>query len=141
MSTPYSDLYSRFTNKITDYNFDGLSQSEAEDIFLGYLKSAIPKFFKCKQDLTDRDDTLGQFNIDLTEIEQEILANLMVIEWINTKINHSELLEQTLSSKDFKMYSPANLLKEMRETKKELQSDNNYLLSNYYYDSDLSDLR
>lgn len=141
MATSYSLIYERFTNKITDYGYAKLDSYTAELVFQRMLKSAIVKFNQCKNDLSDRDDMTEEFTDDLTELEQEILATYMVQEWIGQKLYASELMEKQLGTKDFSIFSPANHLKEIRETKASLQSDINDLLIAYSYNNDLSDLR
>ena len=73
----------------------------------------------------------GSYDEDLTELEQEIVANMMVVEWINPILYHSDLLEQRLGSKDFQMYSQGNHVKELKDLKKETQSEINSLLVKY----------
>lgn len=141
MGTPFSNIYERFSNKITDYSFSNLTQNDAEKIFLKYLKSAVAKFTQCDKDLYQRDDITQEFVDILSEIEEEILASFMVEEWIKQKINHSNLMEQHITSKDYKIYSPANLLKEISETKKEISREIDNLIIQYSYNNDLSDLR
>lgn len=140
MSTSYQKVYEKFTQKISDYMFDGMLQSEAEEYFLGYLKNAIPKFIQCEKDLTQRDDTIGEFIEDLTELEQEILAFMMVLEWVQPKINHADLLELRLGTKDFNTFSSANQLKELKELKKEIQKEINDLIILYSYNKSLEEL-
>ena len=86
MGTSYSNIFERFAIKVQDYTLDKLYASSVtawEDYLLGFLKSGIAKFIpKCKQDLTNRTDASKTFGITLTEIEEEILAGLMEIEWM-----------------------------------------------------------
>lgn len=138
--TPLSNIYSIFLNKISDYNFISLKLEDLEKIEYEYLKSAKAKFIQCKSDLTI-DDNLKAFVYDLSDLEQEILSSLMVIEWLQPKIYHSDLLEQRLTPKDFQVYSSANHIKELRELKKDMEKQINDLISAYSYSDDLSDLR
>jgi hypothetical protein len=82
----------------------------------------------------------GEFEENLTELEQEIVTNMMVLEWLKPKVNHMDLLEYRLGSKDFQMFSPANFLKELRELKKDIESEIDFLIVKYSYNNDLSDL-
>lgn len=82
----------------------------------------------------------GEFTEDLTELEEEIIANMMVLEWLKPNINHMDLLEAKLGSKDFQMFSPANMLKELRELKKDTELEIDNLIVKYTYNNDLSDL-
>ena len=82
----------------------------------------------------------GEFTEDLTELEEEIVANMMVLEWLKPSIYHMDLLEYRLGSKDFVQFSPGNQLKELRALKKETELEIDSLIVNYSYNNDLSDL-
>lgn len=134
--TPYSSIFDLFLSKIEDYEIknDILTDPDfANEILLGFLKSAIPKFTYSTKDLSDRDDTLLQFNIDLSSMEQEILSTLMVVEYLSPKILRTDLLENNLGSKDFRQYSPANQIKEVRELRESIKTEANSLMVEYYY--------
>jgi hypothetical protein len=115
--TPYEEIYSAFSNKIKDYDLAELPIDAFEDILNSFMKSAIVKFKNCSKDLSQRDDLLKQFNIDLSDEEIEIIASLMIVEWLNPSINTTELLQQNMSTKDFNIFSPANQLKENKDLK------------------------
>ncbi|WP_257984988.1 hypothetical protein [Bacillus sp. T33-2] len=134
MATSYEDIYSRFAPKITDYTFVNLSDTEVEEHFETFLKSSIIKFRYCDK-LSDRDETLKQFNKDLTEEEQEILSNLMCVEYLTPKLITDDLLKQTLSSKDYKLYSQANHIKELRELRDQFQKEANNLMILYTFNT------
>ena len=82
----------------------------------------------------------GQFTEDLTELEQEIVANMMVLEWLKPSVYHMDLLEYRLGSKDFVQFSPGGHLKELRGLKKDTESEIDSLIIKYSYNNDLSDL-
>ncbi|PLR99934.1 hypothetical protein CVD19_00855 [Bacillus sp. T33-2] len=85
--------------------------------------------------MSDRDETLKQFNKDLTEEEQEILSNLMCVEYLTPKLITDDLLKQTLSSKDYKLYSQANHIKELRELRDQFQKEANNLMILYTFNT------
>jgi hypothetical protein len=64
--TPFTDVFQRFLNKVTDSNLASLLPDTLESIMTEYLRSAIVRFRKCKQNLQDFDVDLQQFNVDLT---------------------------------------------------------------------------
>lgn len=135
MATPYSEVYAAFLRRISDTDLLQLSQEELSSVLKSFLKGAITQFSKCKQDLSLRDDNLEQFDIDLTDMEIEILGALMVVEWLRPTINASYLLKQTLSTKDFKIYSQANHLDELIKLKKEAEEDAERMIMGYLYDN------
>lgn len=133
MATPYSSVFDRFLNKVTDYSFLNLSEEELERNFKSYLSSAIVHFRRCKKDLFNTDETLELFNEDLTPEEQEIIARLMVVEYLSPKLITSDLLQQTLNSKDFRLYSQANHIKEIRELRNIMRKESTQMMMEYSY--------
>lgn len=133
MPTLYSDIYGLFTSKITDYSFVDFTDVELEDIFSKYLRTAIVKFDSCKQALQDRDETLKQFNLPLTDIEKEILSSLMVVQWVSVKVNDVKNMKNVLTDRDFNLYSPANHLKQLIELKNSQQAEVDRLIVKYTY--------
>ncbi len=140
MATPYEDIFGVFIGKISDYNLGNLDQADLEEILIQFLRSAIVRFENCKQDLSDRNDALQQFTDDLTEQEIEILACYMIVQWLSPLINSIELLKQSLSSRDYRIYSQANHLKEMRELRDDSTIEAQRLKTAYSYSGDFSDL-
>ena len=132
MATPYEEIYSRFLPKITDYSFVNLTDAEVEDNLETFMKSSVIKFRYCDK-LSDRDDTLKQFNLDLTEEEQEIISVLMCVEYLTPKLLTDDLLKQTLNSKDYKLYSQANHAKEVRSLRDKYQQEANNLMILYTF--------
>lgn len=58
-------------------------------------------------------DFVGEFIADLTDEEMWILACGMLIGWLEPKIKEEKLLRETIGSKDLKVTSHANQLKEL----------------------------
>lgn len=135
MSTPFSQIFERFQQKIQDYTIDQifLSSTEAYENYLtGFLKSGLVKFFHCKQDLLSRDDMNKEFSTNLTELEQEILANLMLVEWLEKEVNNIMEMRLAISSGDFKRYAESQNLKEKSSLKDKSQENADYLMMQYY---------
>jgi hypothetical protein len=142
MATPFSEVYEVFLQKIRDYDYLNMTDVEAEDIFEGYLKSAIVKFRRCKKDLTDLDLGLKQFNETLEFDDVEILASLLVVEYLQPKIVTQETIKLAMGDRDFRFSSQANHLQQLLALRKVMQSDVNRLIGDYtYYHGDLGDLK
>ena len=136
MATPYSEIHNVFLNKITDYDILKYLDTEREDLLNHYLLSACTKFKRvCKIDLTDRDDTLKQFNQDLDEDIIEILATGEVYYWLNPKVLNSENLKNALNTKDFSLFSPTPLLKELQALRDSIYREFRQNIINYSYDT------
>ena len=140
MSTPYAVVDNSFLNKITDDLLLTMPDEYLEKTIDSFRVSASIKFKQCKK-LHNRDDELKQFNQTLTDEEVEILANLMVLEWLKPQINSIEVLKQTMSLKDYKMYSQANHLDSLIALKKSTSIEIDSLIVSYTYsNNNLSDL-
>lgn len=134
--TPYQDVFDRFDSKITDYELDSLTESEQDDIKTQKMNSAIANYFSVKVDLS-RDDATLTFDNDLPELVQEVIALYMVMEWLRPFKNNVDYLESYLNSREFKNFSPANKLKEVRETYKQAKLDASRLEIKYSYSNSM----
>lgn len=136
MATPYSDVFNVFLGKITDYDLPKFNDIDREDILEGYMVSACVKFNKaCLVDLYDRDNDLKQFNNDLDDEIIDIITENMLVEWLKPKLLSTENLENALSTKDFTLFSPANLLSNIRETMRLIKKEARVLINNYSFNN------
>ena len=138
MSTNFTDVFERFAMKIKDYTLDTLytsSVSNYNTYLKGFLLNAVPKFSECVTDLSDRNDTTMVFNNTLSELEEEVLANMMVLEWTGREVRKLENLQRTLGDGDFKLHSGANSLREARLLKESTQEEMDNLIVNYGWES------
>jgi len=135
LSTPYANIYNRFLQKIkNDYVLSATYQSsitDFESLLLGWLKSAIPKFKKCQNNLTDRNDTSQQFNSTLTEEEEEILSGLTLYEWTTKEVNNILDIQGKLNDTDFKLYAEANNLRAKLVWQDNIKQENDRLIISY----------
>lgn len=136
LATPYSDVVNDFLSKVTDYDLPDMLLEDREEIVLGYMKRSCAKFSRlCLIDLLDIDEESEQFNQTLDEEVIDIITEGMIVEWLKPKLYTLENLRNVLNTKDFNMYSPANLLSQIRETYNESKSEFKSLMKNYshYY--------
>ncbi|HKM45890.1 MAG TPA: hypothetical protein VJY12_10595 [Dysgonamonadaceae bacterium] len=137
MSTPFNDIYSIFLNDITDEDFINLmTPEELGDVLEDYLmESAAIHFRECKQDLGDFDRELKQYNVALTRQEKTILAKGMKLKWIDSNhLANERNLTSKLTTKDYKIFSPANHLRILGNMQKDLKSEIRNLVVQYQYD-------
>lgn len=141
MSTPYAEIYDIFITKIQDQEFLSLPDDDIEGFCYRYLISAITKFKKCEQDLKDRDDNLLQFNSTLLDEEKEILAILMMEQWISPQVYNIMNLKQFMGDREFRYYSQANHIDKLLALRETLKDDAEREINNYTYEQfDLSEL-
>lgn len=131
MATSYAEIFDLALLSFTDYKIDELAKISEENLFIqleGYLKRAIPKFYNCKKDLSDRDDDLRQFNCDLDDTEKNILADYLVIAYLDQQILDRRQITGMMQNKnEANRYSEDNLLKEKQALKVAMiENVNNY---------------
>ena len=132
MTTSYEKIYENLLPKFRSYEIPLMSTEEVKDYLHDYLIPAISRFHVCRKDLSDRDDIIQRFNVDLSDIEIEILSNYLLIEYIDSEyIRVPSLLKVQLPSSDFKAFSPANFLDKLMAMHKTYVSENETLLSRY----------
>lgn len=138
--TSYEVVYSRFLNRITDFNLGDLDDYTLNEMLKGWLNSAIVRT-RTFSDLSARDDANEVFNIDLSDLDIELLAMGMTIAWLDQTLNSTELTLMFVSGKEEKFYSQANHISELRalraDTVREMQKLYTYstYTNNLYFDS------
>ena len=141
-NTTYRELADAVFNKIKDVDFASIDEEIAYQIVIGYMRPAVVAYQSAKQDLSDRDDELEQFNFTLRDDTFIILVNYMVIEWLNANyILTSTALKSRLSTSDFHSLQLSNMLGKAMKLRTMLKSENDQLAINKSYkDSKLFDL-
>jgi hypothetical protein len=137
MATAYEPIYNRALAKIQDFELANLSDRDIEEMLHGWLMSAIAKFRQCKNDLKDRDEELRQFNVDLEDEEIEILAIMIVREWLSPQVHSTLLTRQIFSGKEQNYYSQAAHVKELMDMDNSLRIEAQKLMRDYTYNNDL----
>lgn len=135
MPTSYEKIYERFLPKFRDYEIPVMPEDMVIERLHDYLVSATARFHACRKDLSDRDDLLVRFNEELSNREIEILANYMILEYVDaTYVRVPTLLKSNLSSTDFNAFSSANLLSKLNDLQERTRIDNETLLMWYAWD-------
>lgn len=141
MPTPFADIYDVFTEKINDLSLAIIEQETAEEIMYRYLQSACSKFTQSKVDLYKQDLTNKCFEDDVPREEKEILALYMVAEWLMPRLYTADVLQQTMTTKDFVLYSQANHIKELREVHAYALREAEGMAMKYTYKDGVGDLK
>lgn len=131
--TSYDVIYQRFLNKITSFKILELSDNDVQEMMLMWLTSAISKFRKCKSDLSKRDDEILEFEEELLDAEIEILALLMVNEWLEPQINSELYVNQFYGGKEERFYAQANQLDKLMDLKQSNHLRAQKLMRDYAY--------
>lgn len=133
MTTSFNDVYDRFLANITDYKLAKLDDVTLEDNLRLWLQQAISFYPNSQKDLSIVDPYQAIFIEDLNSTEIEVLAKFMIMSYMNTHLMREDLLSQSLNSRDYSIYSPANQLKALRELKESIRNEANTLISRNSY--------
>lgn len=131
--TSYEIIYNRCLSRITDPTLVMVSDEDLSEMLHGWMLSAIAKHRKCKNDLSDRDEELRQFNSDLTDLEVEILGILMAREWVSSQLTSATLTLQAFSGKETSFFSQAAHMKELSALDDKLRLEAQQLSRDYTY--------
>ena len=139
--TSYTILYDRALAQITDPLLAQLPEEDLEYMLHDWLMDAIVEPVTGAYDFSDRDEELRQFNFDISDRDQKILAIHMVRAWLAPQIRSVTLTNQVFSGKETKYYAQANQLAEMRALDDDLQRQadllfcrGTYLKNDYFND-------
>lgn len=113
MGTTYKEVFDSFKDNITDPDLLQFAQEMQDDILLAIMKKAIAKcqrVVKQTTDLSQRDEANFTFTEVIPEEVLDILTEWMTVVWLRPYVNNIENLRNGLSTKDFSLFSPANLL-------------------------------
>jgi hypothetical protein len=116
MGTSFNTIYDRALMVIDDYHLNELAQTNTTSFikfWQGILTLSVPLFIQCENDLT-YDVAEESFNSTLTEMEINILSEIMVLNWFEGKTNIVSQFELKLTNREFKTYSESANLKEKR---------------------------
>lgn len=125
MTSSYNDIYSRFLNKIRDYEFAGLPEPNATEKMREWLQSVLSHTYIYRIFETfSADDEIAEFEYTLkTSVDEysdkhfveELLGNAMVYEWMSEKVNSTTLLNQMITnSKESRFFSQQQHLAQLR---------------------------
>ncbi len=105
--TPVQDIYKRFLSQIGTDILSELEQEIAEEIMYSYLENALCEFDDWNEDLTIED---GYIVTDLTSSDKSLIADVMVLCWLQPKINTEEILKVAVTDGDYTKKSTASML-------------------------------
>lgn len=115
MVTTYSDVYELVLSLISSYKIDDIYVKDGEDgietFFMPYLKIASGELENSAGiDISDRDDSLHQFNFKLSDGKQLIIAKYIMIGYLSKETHDIMQMQLHLQDGDFKTYAEKNNL-------------------------------
>ena len=139
MTLSYDTFTAAFLAKVSEYDLLEMPPIDRQDMIDGYMKAAVSMFRKnCRYDLfTTQDDVSRAFIIDVddSDVDElvEIISEGMVMQWMKPFLYRQENLENLLNTRDFTLYSPANLLLRVGEAYKQVRKDYTNMIREYSY--------
>ena len=116
--TTFSEIYHLFLNYIQDYTIRNLFRTNlevADDMMRTFLVMAVTKFYNCVKDIKSLDIENSKFVCNLDIEEKNILAEWMVVNWMERTVNDITQMNLLLNDNDFKHYSEESNLKQKSE--------------------------
>lgn len=137
MATTFSSVYDKFLKLIESVTLAKLTDQQMTEFMDSLLDASIELYFtNCKTDLSDRNST--QFNQTLSSREEWILAHGMVLVWYESNVNSERKLKNNISTKDYTIYSPANLLDKLVALNKYSEKKFRQLMVMYSFSGDFN---
>lgn len=139
MSVSYDDFAGAFLSKITEFDILQLDYEDQVAIVDGLMKKALSDFrHVCKYDfITTQNDTERTFDVEVDGKDIDEIVNIisegMVVYWLKPYIYKQQLLNNVLNTRDFTVYSPAELLKQVRTTYEQSQRDFTQMIREYSF--------
>lgn len=130
MNTTLEEVIALYLAKIENFDYLQYSEEELLEELSPMLLSATSKLFSLNLKI---DFDMEEFNRELEPIEQNLVALGLVEEFLTQKVNSIKVLKNHLTTKDFKLYSSANMLKQLRETLDSVSKEKYYLETRYEY--------
>lgn len=114
--TKFDEIYKLFLNGISnDYRIKKMFEEDvevAEDMLLTWLTKAVTYFNDCLQDLENNfDEANSRFTLSLTLTEKVILADLMLLVWMEWNINNITQMNLSLQDSDFNRHAETQNLR------------------------------
>jgi hypothetical protein len=116
MATSYKSIIDLALVVIRDYKLDKLFEASPTDFDIymsGYLVKGLNRFRYCAKNLALRDDDDMEFEETLDDNEKSILADCVILEWLESEIlDTMQITGMMMNKKEAQRYSEANLLRE-----------------------------
>lgn len=132
MATSIIDIHQIFLSKISSYRYAEMTPQELANELNEYMEYSITEFYKCRKPLELSQDGL-HITVDLTLFEQKILAQLMLVEYMNHITYDDDVIRQSLSDKDFKIYSQASHGRGLELLQRNAKKLANKMITEYTY--------
>lgn len=134
MATSFNDIVERFIPTVAEYSFFKLDDEELNELLKPYIISAVTQFSSvCMSETVQFNKDSFEFSEDLSDEVIDILVDLVRVEWLKHKLYNADILKNGMSTKDYTIFSPANLQEQIRETYVDARNTAKMRLYQYSY--------
>lgn len=133
MGTSYWKIFNIFLSKIIDFDLPKMSDDQLTSYCFVIFSSAMAKIKNFDHDLSKRDDIIYSFDDELSDVECEIIACQMVVEWVERKTNTVQNIHMFVGTKDESMASQANHIRSLMELRDKQRATISTLIRDYKY--------
>jgi len=126
-------------NKISEFELLQLDDNNRTEVVDGYRKRAVAAFKKnCRVDLqTTADDENRVYDVDIADEDLDELVDIisegMLVQWLKPYVYQQDLLQNLMNTRDYSMYSPAELLMRVGNAYQKAQRDYTQMIREYSY--------
>jgi hypothetical protein len=132
VSTPFSNIYSKFTVLLKSFSLSTLDEETFNELInLWRDKASTLDFKACDKDLSDVNLVTEIFNETLTSEEQWIIAYSMLLTWVDYQIQDEYMLTPHFDTKDIKVSSIANHIDKLTKVQTKVEERFNKYLDSY----------
>lgn len=139
MGIPYDAFTGAFLNKISEFELLRLDDNNRAEMVDGYRKRALNAFRKnCLIDLyTTGNDEERFYDVEVDEADMQELVDIvstgMVVQWLQPYVYQQENLQNVLNTRDYSLYSPAELLRRIGDAYAAAQKEYIQMIREYSY--------
>ena len=134
MATKFTTIYDKALLKMREYAFLDMEDEQVYEVLSAFLQSAETDFARiCLASLEDKDEKSESYTANLSNEEIEILALGIVCHWSTAYVADADKWRNALGTKDFSVFSPANLLNVTTSTRDNFFLEYNDKMNRYSY--------
>lgn len=139
--TSYKDIYNKFLSKIEAIDLAQMREEDRAFMLYNWLDSALAHIsaeqIQMQSDLSQRNDEMRRFMIDLKGHEIEAIALYMVGVWYEDRVNSLEHTNMFWGTTDEKWNNPKDHLKAVSDIQDKYFQKGRKMFRNYSYKAGL----
>lgn len=133
-NTSFDEIEQRALNRVLDFDIPSMSGEVSNTLLDSYLESAETYIAEVYEEIDFSKDAGNRtYTQKLEPIVVEMLTVGLLYFWMLPKLLNTQQLKNNLSTSEFNLYSPANLLKQLQSITDMLQGQFESLVIDYGY--------